>query len=121
MKLNDFPASDRDLFARFNSCFKDYEAALNNAKVIALPMLHAFTLYSAVQLFKHGRYNSKVDLLKNRLEKMAEPLIECVVDAVKGKGGVLSEALRKDYNLSNIYAKNNVANRKFKDYIKLYY
>ena len=52
---------------------------------------------------------------------MAEPLIECVVDAVKGKGGVLSEALRKDYNLSNIYAKNNVANRKFKDYIKLYY
>ena len=44
LKLNDFPASDRDLFARFNSCFKDYEAALNNAKVIALPMLHAFTL-----------------------------------------------------------------------------
>ncbi len=112
--------SDEKLFARFNSQFNIYQNALNSGKVILLPALHVFALYSALKLYRHG-ITGKAYQIYNRLDKMSEPLFKSVVDAVKGRGGVLTDAIKKDYSLNKFNDFRNITNRKFTDFIKYNY
>lgn len=113
--------TERDLYARFNSQFKDYESALNSAKVLVLPLLHAYALYSITKLYNVGSYNSKVFLIKDKLETMAEPLLKQVLRAVKGESYTLTQALKKDVHLCEMSSRASVAENSFKDYVKRWY
>ena len=112
---------DEKLFSRFNSQFDVYQNALNSGKVILLPALHVFALYSAFKLYKHGGITSKAYQIYNQLDKMSEPLFKAVIDAVNGKGGVLTDAIKKDYSLNKFNDYRRLTNRKFTDFIKYYY